>query len=647
MTQHSIFNRLNKTESEVRLLRLLPGRSADPIRCTVHIVSLNDNPRYEALSYVWGDETDTRSISVNNQPYSVTVNLEAALRGLRRHRGERIIWADAICINQDDNQEKNEQVPEMTRVYSQASRVLAWLGEPSDAIRAAVKWTNRYRRPGLFLRHMGRRIVSLAWPCGLSVLWHARLEMSYGYAQIFAHPYWTRMWTYQEFVICSVAPLLVWHGLSIHSDALKRSSYEALEYWDLDDSLRSGGLSTAGPRGDVGGPIAALVSWKADIGAETTTGSPAHGTYRRSKEILYSFHINQLQSDLIPARLDMLLVRTGSTRSCSNPRDYVYALYALLPDARDACPPDYNKPLREVMHDTALYLASRNTLGTAYAHYPLYEDRLCAPGDGSYQAPSWVPDLTKGAHFAEHFGRYRPSHFTSSSKLSWRLSDREEWPATKPSTGRILRTAVRNLGDWRRLLVFSAHPEEVLGQVINTLVLLSDPSADWGPWEAIRGAARWDCADRVARALFNPIIRDLQWMTHNRHKRLGQVCLENLYRLQRLMRAADTTEVSSLPSDELRDLEETVLQLAGTTIFTAMGCIGFTVEDLACTDQIVVGKGFLHPAVLRSVRGYEGRGEELKLVGFGYIDGLMENQFVDYEPIEQVVDLKIHVVEIS
>ena len=96
---------------------------------------LRDRPGYEALSYTWGDPLDTRTVMLKDQPFQVTKNLEAALRNLR-HRlihgtksNDRVLWIDAICINQTDIQERNVQVRRMLDIYKSATRVVIWLGE--------------------------------------------------------------------------------------------------------------------------------------------------------------------------------------------------------------------------------------------------------------------------------------------------------------------------------------------------------------------------------------------------------------------------------------------------------------------------------------------------------------------------------------
>ena len=100
-------------------------------------------PSYIALSYVWGDPTDTRPVNVNCRDFNITQNLYEALlhinelssvfeEGLSRQsesgQADLFLWVDALCINQRDIDEKSKQVPRMTEIFSSAYTVLIWLG---------------------------------------------------------------------------------------------------------------------------------------------------------------------------------------------------------------------------------------------------------------------------------------------------------------------------------------------------------------------------------------------------------------------------------------------------------------------------------------------------------------------------------------
>jgi len=117
----------------IRVLELLPAKHHDnPIQCRLIERPLDVEPltglKYEALSYVWGSNIGDREILCEGRTLLVTPNCEAALRRFRRPKKSRILWIDAICIDQSNLEEKGKQVPLMADVYHLASRVLIWLG---------------------------------------------------------------------------------------------------------------------------------------------------------------------------------------------------------------------------------------------------------------------------------------------------------------------------------------------------------------------------------------------------------------------------------------------------------------------------------------------------------------------------------------
>lgn len=118
-------------EETIHLLRLFPSRNKNAvIDCQLFSYSTrNGSHLYEALFYVWGDSEETVSITIDKHPFMVSKNLHAALSRLRNHSLERVIWVDAICINQTDEKEKAQQIQSMVKIYSQASRVAVWLGK--------------------------------------------------------------------------------------------------------------------------------------------------------------------------------------------------------------------------------------------------------------------------------------------------------------------------------------------------------------------------------------------------------------------------------------------------------------------------------------------------------------------------------------
>ncbi|KAF4458533.1 heterokaryon incompatibility [Fusarium albosuccineum] len=116
---------------ETRLIRLQPGKWDDLICCHLDVVSLEERPEFEALSYTWGERQRNNAKSrmrLNGQDFPIALNLETALRHLRSEADARTLWVDAICINQADIEERNEQISIIRDVYSYSKRVLIWLG---------------------------------------------------------------------------------------------------------------------------------------------------------------------------------------------------------------------------------------------------------------------------------------------------------------------------------------------------------------------------------------------------------------------------------------------------------------------------------------------------------------------------------------
>ena len=96
----SFYTALHEDGSEIRLVRLLPGKGSDPIRCWLDGVRLNKEhtPRYKALSYTWGAPGATRVIELSGTDLTITENLWQALYHLRSRDYEQSFWIDAVCM---------------------------------------------------------------------------------------------------------------------------------------------------------------------------------------------------------------------------------------------------------------------------------------------------------------------------------------------------------------------------------------------------------------------------------------------------------------------------------------------------------------------------------------------------------------------
>lgn len=119
--------------------RLLYLTGAEAILSPIHIqlqeYAFEDRPEYETVSYAWGgedgDSTLCRPVYVGAfwDVILVTDNCSALLHYLRPRKGCRVVWLDAICINQADNVEKSAQISRMGDIYANGERVVVYFGQ--------------------------------------------------------------------------------------------------------------------------------------------------------------------------------------------------------------------------------------------------------------------------------------------------------------------------------------------------------------------------------------------------------------------------------------------------------------------------------------------------------------------------------------
>jgi hypothetical protein len=120
------------TSGSIRLIKLLPRCGGESLRCHLSIFDLNFSPEYEAVSYVWGEPNYNEEIICDGKYLRISENIHQVLQRFRNENKPRNLWADSICINQDNDAERNHQVSLMGKIYNQATRVLVWLGPDQD-----------------------------------------------------------------------------------------------------------------------------------------------------------------------------------------------------------------------------------------------------------------------------------------------------------------------------------------------------------------------------------------------------------------------------------------------------------------------------------------------------------------------------------
>jgi hypothetical protein len=131
-------------------LRLHPGEENDELEGNLICGSVNNNlpqlrpgpQKWDAVSYTWGHAKESSYIKIIAEGESwrlpITPNLELALRHLRYNLSYRVLWIDALCIDQNDGDEKSLQIPRMSELYRKAELVVVWLGEEDEKTSLAI-----------------------------------------------------------------------------------------------------------------------------------------------------------------------------------------------------------------------------------------------------------------------------------------------------------------------------------------------------------------------------------------------------------------------------------------------------------------------------------------------------------------------------
>ncbi|KAH7409173.1 heterokaryon incompatibility protein-domain-containing protein [Cadophora sp. MPI-SDFR-AT-0126] len=211
---------------EIRLVTLLRGNSNEQLECRMENFRIDQCHYYEALSYVWGDNSELNPLRVNNAWFQITRNLFEALHQLRSSDRDRSLWIDQLCIDQTDLDERAAQVEMMGDIYKQANQVLCWLGPDgdeeadlaSDLIQEMLRADLDIHAEGVIRLSGGYGNIDdtilkeINLPVLASRKWTALNHL-------IQHPYFERVWIMQEVKLAS-SKILLWGDSELSWDDL-------------------------------------------------------------------------------------------------------------------------------------------------------------------------------------------------------------------------------------------------------------------------------------------------------------------------------------------------------------------------------------------------------------------------------------------
>lgn len=189
----------------IRILRLQGGDEKAPLVANLVSIPFGEAKRsYEALSYVWGSEKATELLYCNNEAViSVRPNLASALRRLRPASGSRDLWIDYLCIDQENNEERGEQMRFMHEIYGCASRVLTWIGEKDETSDMVMDYISTLD-PAISLLEFDdwKRSFRVQNPTQ-HVLERDDEAWTKAVSNFLSRPWFRRVWIQQEAAVCS------------------------------------------------------------------------------------------------------------------------------------------------------------------------------------------------------------------------------------------------------------------------------------------------------------------------------------------------------------------------------------------------------------------------------------------------------------
>lgn len=204
LSEHSPYHDQQLEKGEIRLLKIVAIEPALEISTQKHEVTAS--LEFDAMSYVWGTAPATVGAKCNGKPFLLTPTAEEMLKHLYLYRPalQRPLWIDAICINQEDPDEKAIQIPFMRDIYSRAAQVIVWMGcstPGTDAFMTEFHRLSKIARTwittGIDHQAPGVRKAQ-GWPSYDHPMWT-------GCHRLMSREWFRRLWTFQEVILARKA----------------------------------------------------------------------------------------------------------------------------------------------------------------------------------------------------------------------------------------------------------------------------------------------------------------------------------------------------------------------------------------------------------------------------------------------------------
>jgi len=379
--------------SSIRLVELCPGEPTDVLCLRIHDVLLQDSPIYEALSYEWGERSGSMPVQCEGgQHLLITPNLKYAFHHLRLWDKTRTLWIDAICINQDDMLERNQQVSMMGRIFREASSVIIAIGKASQDTRVGMRtaavfsrtWETLCRRPGWSLNSAYDNLNDDTRDILTSMLRKLSRGPDDGrknaasLSNLFLRPYFTHAWILREVLFAGDNGVVVCGSQQCPWSTLQKT------LWVMNLIVHCWHRGRDGWHFVFGGEIHKMLAENSAFRSPFGRFGPGIGINLSAVRVRSGvWHLNSALACMAPF-------------STTDPRDKVYAALEFVPNySKKGLLPDYGLTVQEVYTKAARHFVAKAVAGSAVDTGSFVDDSLSRPMDKTITGlPSWVPDWT-------------------------------------------------------------------------------------------------------------------------------------------------------------------------------------------------------------------------------------------------------------
>ena len=222
----------------IRLFEVMPGIESSTLE--IKLIEKNlEEAEFEALSYVWGEQLKRELINCNGCRLPIGSSLHEALCERRRRGSTALLWADAVCINQDNEQEKTSQVRLMRDIYARADRVIIWLGKEQTRDAAGFQLAKSlYQKCDGERYVVDRAVFDLEdFDCVSNEVPEPAFDPTWtALFEIISNPWFGRVWVLQELLVAQCS--IVWRGaLDFDTNTILWSAMLVARYRNLYNSF--------------------------------------------------------------------------------------------------------------------------------------------------------------------------------------------------------------------------------------------------------------------------------------------------------------------------------------------------------------------------------------------------------------------------